>query len=288
MSRATSSVPLRPLTPPEEKAVELSRQGVPEFAITLQTRLGREQIAAALERKEAWDELHAKSARQDARLAMRKATAAAEPDLRPLTALVQEAAQAAHDEVPEILPVPVVEPEPVDVVDEDSEPEPAAVDWDELLADEGQAHADEPTPPPAEPESPIGMLLTRAEASPQPRARELAADVRRQLAELEQLLGRDEQIRVLTIAAEVLRRQLATTEAELQQLLGRPAEPESPLATPAAPKPAARAELSQADQLAYSSAVRAWARANNWNVKVQGRMPGAVVAAYQKAHGGSS
>lgn len=54
---AANGTTLRPLTPIEEKAVELSQRGVPEYAITLQTRLSAEQITVALERHAEWQQL---------------------------------------------------------------------------------------------------------------------------------------------------------------------------------------------------------------------------------------
>lgn len=313
MSR-TSVVAPRKLSPAEVRAVDLSRRNATLRSIIIQTGLSEQQIKVALEHQSGWDALHAETARSEARdAARRNPMPSREPDLRPLSALVEAElvateADDAVPEVPDVLPVPVDEPVAVDweelLADTPgeglvpAETEPAAVDLDELIAEEfgsdeppaeeDRLYIEEPEPIPDAPDAAIERLLSRAEASLQPRVRQLAGDVRRQLTELEQLLGQDEQVRVLTIAAEVLRSQLADTEAKLADLLGAEIIPVPPAATKPAAVKVAITPPPKDGTLAYSTTVRQWAAANGWDVKPFGRMPGAVVTAYEAAMKGTS
>lgn len=128
-------------------------------------------------------------------------------------------------------------------------------------------------------------LIAAAENSPQPRARELAAEIRRALAAVSQILRDDEKVRVLTASIDVMRRQLAADEAELHKLLG-----DTPAAQDSAPEPAMEAEapavpqVNGRDPLEYSQDVRFWAVREGWEVGASGRISGAIVAAYRKAH----
>lgn len=144
--------------------------------------------------------------------------------------------------------------------------------------------------------SDIEALLTAAENSPQPRARELAAETRRAIAAIRQILDNDEKVRVLTASIGVLRRQLADDEAELEKLLGTRAVAPAPEA--AVEKPAAEAVPADAgepdakpengrDPLEYSPDVRTWAIAEGWQVGTSGRIAAVVVNAYRKAHPGT-
>lgn len=145
--------------------------------------------------------------------------------------------------------------------------------------------------------SDIEALLTAAENSPQPRARELAAETRRAIAAIRQILDNDEKVRVLTASIGVLRRQLADDEAELEKLLGTgpaPREASSAAKSAAGPKVAADDDKpapatnpeSGRDPLEYSQDVRAWAVKEGWQVGMSGRIAVAVVNAYRKAHPG--
>jgi len=87
----------------------------------------------------------------------------------------------------------------------------------------------------------------------------------------EQPIDRDEKIRQLTALIDGVRKHLAAFEAELAALLD--AEPSA-----AGPDPA----------LAESDEVREWAVSNGWVVPAEGeRLPGGIVAAYVRAHGGA-
>lgn len=128
-------------------------------------------------------------------------------------------------------------------------------------------------------------LIAAAEASPQPRARELAAEIRRALAAIQQILDNDEKVRVLTASIGVMRRQLAADEAELSKLLGdAPPAKDEPAAEPVAEEQAAMPSANGRDPLEYSQDVRVWAVREGWEVGTSGRISGAIVAAYRKAH----
>jgi hypothetical protein len=310
---------LRPLTPAETRAVELHDLGVPTAAITTQTRLTADQIGVALARHAEWDALRNGTAKRGPNKMPRKSITPpiasgplADDDCdeilpRPVDtpepdpvwlALLAEDAPAAHDERPEI----VIELKPVDWDEQlpdtpgeglvPAEPEPAAVDWDAALAEEDGSHADALTPPPA-PAPSVEVLLVRAQTSPQPRVRQLVRSVREQLAELESLLGQDEQVRQLTATREALRRDLAQTEAELAALLALPDAVEYAAVNTPEPEPNVPADepdeptTSDAEDdnaLAYSREVREWARGQGWEVANQGRIGGAIVIAFKAAH----
>jgi hypothetical protein len=153
-------------------------------------------------------------------------------------------------------------------------------------------------PTPAAPKDDVDTLLAAGVASPQPRARELAGQIRDGIATLRTLIGNDEKFRTLTALVEVHRRHLAETEAELAALIGadsapavddRPAividvEPfrETETAAPALKK---SAPIRKPDPLAYSPEVRAWARSHGWpGLGTYGRMPAAIVTAWLNAH----
>jgi hypothetical protein len=178
-------------------------------------------------------------------------------------------------------------------------------------------------PTPAVPKDDIETLLTAAEQSPQPRARQIAADLRNGIATLRTLIVNDEKFRKLTALVEVHRKHLVEAEAELAALLdldavpeavpidvpiidratglevpeptaadwdlipaGTPGEGPVPAAgsTPAAPVLKQSAPIQARDRLAYSADVRAWAMHEGWSVSTAGRMSGAVVTAFIKAH----
>lgn len=138
--------------------------------------------------------------------------------------------------------------------------------------------------------SDIDELITAAENSPQPRARELAAEIRRALAAIRQIIADDEKVRVLTVSIGVLRRQLADDEAELAKLLGphaTPVTPEEPADEAQRDDSAGTATGSGRDPLQYSEDVRSWAIEEGWQVASSGRIAVAVVNAYRKTHPGT-
>lgn len=162
-----------------------------------------------------------------------------------------------------------------------------------------------PTTAPNGPLQGIEDLLAAAERSPQQRARDLAAEVRRAVEALRQLIGNDEKVRVLTASVEVLRAQLAKDEAELAKLLGPTTPPASPPAVAAQPEPVpglrdsstadepkrkltrqecGRMGQANRDPLAYSENVRAWARNTGRAVGVSGRIAGWIITDYRAAH----
>jgi hypothetical protein len=153
-----------------------------------------------------------------------------------------------------------------------------------------KAAAPKPAKPATSAKSAEGIedVLAAAEVSPQPRARELAAEVRQILATLKQMLANDEKYRMLSAARDVLAKQLAETEAELAALLGAvpaPARIEEPATAPIADDvPAPDASPEERKRLSYSPVVRAWAQADGWDVDAHGRMSGAIVTAYLKAN----
>lgn len=274
---------LRPLTTAEVDAVALHMQKVPIGQVAERTGLTAAQIAAAVDQAGAL-------ARYGA------ARAAAVPDapvkLRhpaPVTFRKPEPAACAElDEPPVAAPidVPVIDRETGAEVKLPAEPE---VDWDAVLpdtpgeglvpAEEERLYIEEPTS--SAPASGVDALLARAEASPQPRVRQLATAIHIQLVKLTQLLDSDEKVRVLTIAADVLREQLARTERELAELLGTEAVTAEPKAAESAAPDAAGTAFTS------TSIMRTWAKREGWEVQDIGRLPGAVVAAYNAAHGGT-
>jgi hypothetical protein len=314
VSKTATANGLRALNPAEKRAVELHGLGNAMRSIIIQTGLSEKQIETAIGWHAEWEKLRAQAARTTARqAAWNKIPTPGEPDTRSLWTLAEQAENGATADVaaPDVLPAPansgpVDEPETADfdgiladaiaesaapivvhVVGRETEAEfpaePEPVGWDAALADEDGSHPDELTPPPA-PTAGTDGLLSRAEASVQPRVRQLAATVREQLTELTRLLDSDEKVRTLTIAAEVLRRQLATTEAELAALLGNDAAPREP-----APEPEPCRDPSPSGAVSAStSTMRAWAIANGWEVPVRGILRAEVVAAYNAAHEGAS
>lgn len=95
-------------------------------------------------------------------------------------------------------------------------------------------------------------------------------------------VDRDRKIWTLRTVIKVLREQLAKNEAELAELLGTAPDP-APEPAPAAP-PKACADPDPAT----SPEARAWATATGWAVPAVGeRLPGAIVLAYLRAHGGT-
>lgn len=96
---------------------------------------------------------------------------------------------------------------------------------------------------------------------------------------------RDEKIRVLKALIEGVRKHLTEYEAELAELLATAPDP-APEPAPAAP--AAPAEACAGPDPATSPEARAWALASGWAVPADGeRLPGAIVLAYLRAHGGT-
>lgn len=93
---------------------------------------------------------------------------------------------------------------------------------------------------------------------------------------------RDEKIRVLRALIEGVRKHLTEYEAELAELLDTVPDP-VPEPAPAAP-PKACADPDPATSLE----ARAWALAAGWAIPADGeRLPGAIVLAYLRAHGGT-
>lgn len=242
---------LRPLTEFEREAVTLHMQKVPVAEIERKTGLSAPAIAAAVDQ---------------ARVLAQALPATPSPP-----ALV-----AARKPLSFPKPLELPKAAPTELAAEDVEPPDVPAEEDRLYIED---------PEPAAPDEPIAALLARAEASLQPRVRQLAADVRERLAEIGQRIDQDEKARTLTIAAEVLRRQLADTEAELAALLGddvvAPAPAES---KPAAQSTSAKSSAEDVDP----DVLRTWGLANGWDVKPFGRVPGAVRTAYIAAHGGSA
>lgn len=91
---AANGTALRPLTPIEEKAVELAGRGIQDSAITLQTRLSAEQIATALERNAEWEKLRG-AAKSTRAYVKRDAPERVDAELNP-----PPAAEAARTPVP--------------------------------------------------------------------------------------------------------------------------------------------------------------------------------------------
>ncbi len=287
MAKTTTAVNgLRPLNPAEKRAVELHRRGTAMRGVIIQTGLSQPQIETAIEWDAEWEKLRGQAARNDARSKAHPArptpppTAAEVPDVLPVpSASAEDFDELLADAIAETAVVVHVDRETGADVALPDEPEP--VDWDTELVEENGSHVDELTLTPA-PASGTDELLARAEASIQPRVRQLAADVRTHLAEIERFLDKDEQVRKLTDAAAVLRRHLAEYEAELAELLGPVAEEP---AAKAEPEPIPAPSLAD-DTAASTSTMRAWAEREGWEVKPIGRLPGAIVAAFNKAHGG--
>lgn len=110
--------------------------------------------------------------------------------------------------------------------------------------------------------------------------------LRRPIKQSGKPVDRDEQIRVLKGLIEVLHKQLAKYEAELAELLGTTPAP-APL-TAHVPEPATAPAPAPGLDLAGSARVRDWAIAAGWAVPAAGeQLPGAIVLAYLKAHGGN-
>jgi hypothetical protein len=244
---------LRPLTTAEVDAVALHMQKVPVGVVAERTGLTAAQIAAAVDQ-----------AKNLARYGA--ARAAAVPDPRPTI---------------------TIEPEPVDWNAELADtPGKGLVPIDVPVIDRATGLAvelpDEESRRPRPPVTGTDELLARAETSTQPRARQLAADIRRATAELVQVLDSDEKIRVLTASAEVLREHLARTEAELAALLsGVAPTPDRSAAVSASSKPGP-------DRKAHLAAIRTWANANGHTVAPLGRIPARIESAYHAAHGDPS
>jgi hypothetical protein len=293
---------LRPLTPAETRAVQLHAEGVALTVITNQTRLTADQVAVALARQAEWDALRNGTAKRGPNKMPRK------PGLPPVAPNPEPAADDWDEGLPRSADTPEPDPTPPPAPAEDAPAahddapeiaiEPKSVDWDTELPDtpgEGLVPAEpEPTvtPEPVVAKDELETLLEEADRSPQPRAKQLAAQIRDSTAELRQLLGNDEKVRVLFAAREVLARKLAQTEAELAELLdaggfGYAAvntaepEPDVPVDEPA---PLDGWTLGDAEALAVSPIVRQWGNNNGWTVGVRGRIAGAVVQAYMKAH----
>ena len=79
------------------------------------------------------------------------------------------------------------------------------------------------------------------------------------------------------------------------RLAAAPAADELPAAPPANPEPEPSASAAAVlepgtdawNELAESPALRAWAVADGWHVPAAGRLPGAIILAYNAAHGGT-
>ena len=99
---------------------------------------------------------------------------------------------------------------------------------------------------------------------------------------------RDEKIRVLKALIEGVRKHLTEWEAELAELLDTTPEP-APVPEPAPePAPSAPPKACAPPDPATSPEARAWATAAGWAVPADGeRLPGAIVLAYHRAHGGT-
>ena len=282
-----TAIRLRPMTDAEREAVDMHDDGRTMDEILAATGLGRGQVAAAIELRDRFEKIKP----QETKAASPNAAAAPSDEVLPprrhpqpdpvWLATLAEDAPAVPDERPEI----VIEPEPVD--------------WDEQLPDtpgEGLVPAaPEPvaTPEPVAAVDGLQALLEEAERSPQPRAKQLAAQIWDSAAELRRLLDNDEQVRKLTAMREVLRKHLEQTDAELAALLDagavavptEAAEPDQPAPAPAPTSPVVRQwSLADAERLATSPVVREWGRSKGWDVGTRGRIAGAVVQAYMKAN----
>lgn len=97
----------------------------------------------------------------------------------------------------------------------------------------------------------------------------------------------DERIRVLTALVDVMRKHEAKYIAELDELLAAQVSPEPEPEAVLVDEPVAepKSAAAPAPDLTRSSKVRAWALTEGWTVP-PGRLPGAIVLAYQSAHRG--
>lgn len=122
--------------------------------------------------------------------------------------------------------------------------------------------------------------LARAEASNDPKLRKLAATARAALDELMERLINAHQAATLAKQIEQLQQQLAAAQARHKQLVGRK--------TPGARTVAHSPTTVTTDQTAARRAdIRAWAARNGHDCPERGRIPNAVTAAYDEAHGGT-
>ena len=118
--------------------------------------------------------------------------------------------------------------------------------------------------------------LARAEASNDPKLRKLAATARAALDELMERLINAHQAAALAREIEQLHQQLAAKQARHRELTGRRTVP-ARLATP----------RSREDSKERRTAIRAWAAEQGLQCPDRGKIPNAVTAAYDKAHGGA-
>lgn len=119
--------------------------------------------------------------------------------------------------------------------------------------------------------------LARAEASNDPRLRRLAATARAALDELMERLINAHQAATLAREIEQLHEQLVAKQARHRQLVGRKT-------------PGARLvphTMSREDSKERRTAIRAWAAEQGLQCPDRGKIPNAVTAAYDKAHGGT-
>lgn len=255
---------LRPMTDAEREAAALYLQKEPVGDICMRTGLTRAQVAAAVDLSKAW-------AQQAA-----AAVAASDPIPRPRRREPRPVAPAGLEDA---------------TAEEAPETEPTAAD--EVPAepvDDRPVITVEPEPVAQAAPSPTEELLARAEASPQQRVRTVATAIRTQLAHLARLMDNDEKVRVLTATTEVLREQLAKAERELAELLGdagaapntrKDVDWQADLAD--GPDEQVPVHEPTDDELRRSPVVRAWAKAEGWEVGERGLLKLSVVAAYRKA-----
>lgn len=119
------------------------------------------------------------------------------------------------------------------------------------------------------------IALTRAEASNDPKLRKLAATARAALDDLMERLISSHQAAAVAREIEQLQEQLAAAQAKHRELTGR----KTPGARPVAPSdPSAKVKR---------AGIRLWAAENGHECPAQGRIPKAVEAAYDEAHGGT-
>lgn len=268
---------LRPMTDAEREAAALYLQKEPVGDICMRTGLTRAQVAAAVDLSKAW-------AQQAA-----AAVAASVPRPRrrePLPVIPAGLEGATFKEV-----FGAIEESPETEPTAEADPTPAAETSAEPVIAVDLGAVDEPAPPSTE------ELLARAEASPQQRVRTVAAAIRTQLAHLATLMDNDERVRTLTTTIEVQREQLAKAERELAELLGdagaapdtrKAVDWDAALADSPDEQPPTQEPTD--DELRRSPVVRAWAKAEGWEVGDRGLLKLSIATAYRNAKlsGGAS